>query len=121
MLFFLLGIVTFFNARLLAFGNLLFLAGIVLLIGTQKAVAFFTRPQKIKGTVCFGTGILLILLKWSFVGFAVEFLGILALFGDFFGVILSFLRQIPVIGPILSSPSIPPYLDRGANVQVLPV
>lgn len=116
-----LGIIFFFNARLLAFGNLLFLAGIFLLIGTQKAVAFFTRPHKIKGTVCFGTGIILILFKWSFIGFAVEVLGILALFGDFFGVILSFLRQVPVIGPLLSSPAVAPYLDRTANIQVLPV
>lgn len=120
-MFFMLGIVFFFNARLLAFGNLLFLAGIFLLIGTQKAVAFFTSPHKIKGTVCFGTGIILILFKWAFVGFAVEVLGILALFGSFFGVILSFLRQLPIIGPFLSSPAVAPFLDRTANIQVLPV
>ena len=112
---------TFFNSRLLAFGNLLFLAGITLLIGTQKTVAFFTRPQKIKGTICFAFGIALILFQWSFIGFSVELLGILSLFGDFFGVILSFLRQVPIIGTVLSNPAVSPYVDRMANVRILPV
>lgn len=115
------GVGMFFDARLLAMGNLLFVAGIVLIIGPNRTVVFFTRRSKIKGSVCFGVGILLILFKWSFIGFAVELLGILGLFGDFFGVIVGFLRSLPVIGPVLNSPAVAPYIDSAANVRILPV
>lgn len=47
-------------------------------------------------------------MKKSFVGFIVESIGILALFGDFFAVIVQFLRSIPYIGPLLSHPYIAP-------------
>lgn len=120
-LFFLLGIVALFDSALLALGNLLFVIGVVLIIGPQKTVVFFTRATKIRGTVCFVVGILLILFKWSFVGFIVEAVGILQLFGDFFAVIITFLRSMPFIGPILSHPYVAPAIDRLAGVRVLPV
>lgn len=63
----------------------------------------------------------MILCKWTFLGFLIESLGIVGLFGDFFGVVLQLLRSIPVIGPILSHPAIAPVLDRIAGVSVLPV
>jgi hypothetical protein len=107
-IFFLLGVLTLFDSALLALGNLLFIIGVILIIGPQKTVVFFTRPQKIRGSICFVVGILLILCKWSFFGFIVEAVGILQLFGDFFGVIISFMRQLPVIGPILSHPYVAP-------------
>lgn len=84
-------------------------------------MAFFTRPTKIRGTVCFALGIFLILLKHSFIGFAVECVGILQLFGDFFAVIVAFLRSMPFIGPVLSHPAIAPTIDRLAGVRILPV
>lgn len=106
--FFCLGIITFFDSALLAFGNVLFLIGIGLIIGLRRTFYFFARPNKIRGSICFLVGILLILIKYSFVGFAIECIGILSLFGDFFGVIVSFLRSVPVIGPLLSNPHIAP-------------
>lgn len=60
---------------------MLFVIGLVLIIGAQKTLIFFSRPQKIRGTICFGTGIILILIKFSFIGFIVESIGILGLFG----------------------------------------
>lgn len=119
--FFGFGIVMFFDSSLLAFGNILFITGLTLIIGLQKTFYFFARPQKIRGTICFVTGIILILLKHSFIGFVIEFFGILALFGDFFGVTVSFLRSMPIIGPILSHPFIAPTIDRLAGVRVLPL
>lgn len=119
--FFGLGVLTFFDAALLAFGNILFIAGIALIIGLQKTVYFFARPQKARGSLCFILGVVLILLKRSFIGFAIECVGILALFGDFFGVIVSFLRSLPIIGPLLSHPAVAPTIDRIAGVRILPV
>lgn len=112
---------TFFDSGLLALGNILFVIGLVLIIGPQRTVTFFTRPTKIRGTLCFGLGIVLILLKWSFVGFIVESFGILGLFGDFFGTIVQFLRSIPYIGDLLSNPIIAPTIDRLAGINTLPV
>lgn len=112
---------TFFDASLLAIGNILFIIGVVLIIGPSRAIYFFARPTKIKATLFFFGGIFLILLKRSFIGFAVESVGILFLFGDFLGTIVSFLRSFPVIGPILRNPAIEPYINRIAGLDTLPV
>lgn len=113
MFFFGLGVVTLFDSALLAFGNVLFIIGIVLIIGVRKTVYFFARPQKARGSLCFCVGILLILFRHSFIGFGVECVGILQLFGDFFGVIITFLRSLPVVGPLLSHPMIAPVSIGG--------
>lgn len=120
-LFFVFGIFTFFDRALLALGNILFLIGVLLIIGPQKTYVFFTRPTKRRGTIFLVCGVLLILMKWTFVGFLIESLGIVGLFGDFFGVIVQFLRSMPIIGPILSSPGIGPIVDKIAGIRVLPV
>ncbi|SOV05880.1 probable GOT1 - Membrane protein required for ER to Golgi transport [Ustilago sp. UG-2017a] len=115
--FIFVGIVLFFDAALLALGNVLFTAGIALLIGPQKTFYFFARKQKIRGTICFFAGMLLVFCKWAVVGMAVEAFGFLNLFGDFFPVILSFLRQLPVIGNVLSLPGVGALLDRLAGAR----
>ena len=105
-----LGVLLFFDGALLALGNvrlasllrqtiqglswrtclfafpagskqILFLCGLTLIIGTQKTFYFFARKQKIRGTLCFLGGILLVFLKWPFIGFVVEIFGFLNLFG----------------------------------------
>lgn len=62
-------------------GNILFLCGLTLIIGIQKTLLFFARRQKLKGTLAFAAGILLILLRWPLIGFLVELYGIFVLFG----------------------------------------
>lgn len=81
--------------------QILFLAGLTIIIGPQKTVLFFAREQKAKGTAAFFGGLLLILLRWPVIGFCVELYGIMALFGDFLGTIASFARGVPVIGPYI--------------------
>ena len=76
-------------------GNILFLLGLLIIIGLQKTFVFFARPQKLKGTAAFVTGIVLILVKWAFVGFLVELYGIFVLFGDFFSTIAGFAGSVP--------------------------
>lgn len=101
-----LGILLFFDAALLALGNVLFTGGICLLIGPQKTFYFFARRQKIRGTICFFTGIVLVFCRWTFIGMAIEAFGFLNLFGDFFPTILSFLRQVPFLGNLLLLPGV---------------
>ena len=84
--------------------QLLFLLGITLLIGFKKTLIFFKRPTKLRGTFCFLGGITLVLLGWPMVGMIVEVFGILNLFGNFFPIILSLLRNMPIIGPVLNHP-----------------
>lgn len=79
--FIFLGIVLFFDAALLALGNVLFTAGIALLIGPQKTFYFFARKQKIRGTICFFAGMILVFCKWAVIGMLVEAFGFLNLFG----------------------------------------
>ncbi|KAG6375436.1 Got1-domain-containing protein [Boletus reticuloceps] len=112
MLFMFLGIMLFFDAALLALGNMLFLSGLTLIIGPQKTFYFFARKQKLRGTIFFLGGILLVFFKYPFIGMIVETFGFLNLFGDFFPVVLTFLRQLPVIGTFLSLPYIRPVVDR---------
>ncbi|CDU24669.1 probable GOT1-Membrane protein required for ER to Golgi transport [Sporisorium scitamineum] len=113
--FIFVGILLFFDAALLALGNVLFTAGIALLIGPQKTFYFFARKQKIRGTICFFLGMFLVFCKWAVIGMLVEAFGFLNLFGDFFPVILSFLRQLPIIGNVLSMPGVANVLDKLAG------
>jgi len=114
-LFMMLGVMLFFDGALLALGNVLFLGGLFLIIGPQKTFYFFARKNKLRGTACFLGGILLVFLKWPAIGVLVEMFGFLNLFGDFFPVILTFLRQLPFIGSFLNLPYIRPFLDRLAG------
>lgn len=46
-------------------------------------------------------GIILIFLRWTFIGFLIELYGIFVLFGDFFATIAGFMGNIPYIGPYI--------------------
>ncbi|TPX60054.1 hypothetical protein PhCBS80983_g02081 [Powellomyces hirtus] len=76
MLFFAAGILLLLDKGLMAVGNLLFLTGITLLIGPNRIVGFFFRQDRINSTVCFFGGIVLVLIKWPFVGLILESVGI---------------------------------------------
>ncbi|KAI0062856.1 Got1-domain-containing protein [Artomyces pyxidatus] len=114
-LFMFLGVMLFFDGALLALGNLLFLSGLCLIIGPTKTFYFFARKNKLRGTACFLGGILLVFLKWPFFGVVLETFGFLNLFGDFFPVILTFLRQLPFVGQFLNLPYIRTAVDRLAG------
>ena len=58
-----------------------FIAGLVCIIGPQKTGSFFFRRSKWRGSLSFIVGMILIIMKHTFVGMAVEFFGFLSLFG----------------------------------------
>ena len=64
--------------------QVLFLGGLFLIIGPQKTFFFFARRNKLRGTICFFGGILLVFLKWPTIGVLVEMFGFLNLFGCVF-------------------------------------
>ncbi|CAO3590671.1 vesicle transport protein [Absidia repens] len=116
--FMLMGVMMLFDSGLLAIGNILFLSGIAAIIGPRSTLVFFTRREKLRGTICFLGGILLVLSKYPLLGFIVEVFGFLNLFGDFFPVVFGFLKRLPVIGPILCQPVISRFLPRESRTRV---
>jgi hypothetical protein len=62
--------------------QILFLSGITLLIGTQRTVVFFMRKDRMRGTISFALGIVLVLVGWPIIGMFVEVFGIINLFGS---------------------------------------
>ncbi|ORY98748.1 Got1/Sft2-like family-domain-containing protein [Syncephalastrum racemosum] len=113
-----LGVLLLFDAGLLAIGNILFLCGIAAIIGPRSTLVFFTRREKLRGTICFLGGIFLVLSKFPVFGFVLEVFGFLNLFGDFFPVVFGFMRRLPIIGPILSHPSISRFMPRESRTRV---
>ena len=103
-LFFSLGAMMLMNAQLLTIGNVLFLAGLVMIFGPGQTVQFFqTRWKKVgsRGVVCFFLGILMVMMHnkiWVHptFGVAMEIFGFLNLFGNFFPLVIGWARHMPV-------------------------
>ncbi|KAJ0403924.1 hypothetical protein P43SY_009417 [Pythium insidiosum] len=111
------GVLLFFDAALLALGDVLFLSGLALTIGLSRTIRFFTRKERWRGIVCFLGGIVLVLLRYPMIGMFIQAFGFLNLFGSFFPVAVAFLRQTPVVGTILSLPVISDVVDRLAGAS----
>lgn len=101
-----LGVVMFFDAALIAIGNCLFLLGLVFTIGLQRSLTLFTRRDRLRGTVCFFLGIVLVILRWGIIGMCFEAFGFLNLFGNFLPTVLAVARQIPGLKTILELPGV---------------
>jgi len=111
-LFTLLGVILFFDRGLLAIGNLSFLVGVTLVIGLRKTQRWLLQRDKLKGTICFLGGTVLVLSGWAFIGLVIEIFGFINLFGNFFPYALAVLRRLPIIGHLLNLPLIAPLVDR---------
>ena len=96
--FFVMGIIMFLDRGLLAIGNMLFLAGIPMLIGVSRTMRFFFQWGKAKGTGCFLAGIAILLYGYTLLGIIVELFGFVNLFGDFFPTVKTTLCSLPFVG-----------------------
>ncbi|KAA0203822.1 hypothetical protein HAZT_HAZT007229, partial [Hyalella azteca] len=95
-----------FDKGLLAIGNILFLAGLSLVVGLERTFHFFFQWHKVKGSAAFFGGIVIVLVGWPLIGMCIELYGFILLFSGFFPVAVNFLRRMPVIGTILNLPGI---------------
>ncbi|XP_019172525.1 PREDICTED: vesicle transport protein GOT1 isoform X1 [Ipomoea nil] len=109
-LFTFLAIILFFDRGLLALGNILWLAGVSLLLGWRSTLQIFTNRMNYKGSASILLGIFLIFVRWPILGIIMEIYGCIVLFGGFWPSVKVFLYQIPVIGWILRYPTL--LLDR---------
>ena len=113
-LFLWLGVMFLFDSVLLGLGNVLFLSGFVFVFGFMKATRVLMKKSRLRFTIPFLGGILLVLLGgwWTFLGLFMEVFGFLNLFGNFFPLLLFTLRQVPYVGNVLNHSAIAPHLDR---------
>lgn len=100
--FILFGMLLYFDSVLLAFGNLLFLTGLSLIIGLRRTCSFFFQRHKLKGTSFFLGGVFIVLLRWPLLGMLLETYGFFRLFRGFFPVAFGFLGSASNI-PFLSA------------------
>jgi len=123
-LFLVLGMLLLFDRKLLAMGNILFLVGFCFLSGLRRSAEFFglwgdrivERWQKRwRGLITFGGGIMLVMGGRPMLGMLIEMFGFLNLFASFFPLVLTSLRAIPVIGPVLNMPYISTAADKLAG------
>ncbi|CAF1269282.1 unnamed protein product [Didymodactylos carnosus] len=115
--FILLGFTLFFDRALLALGNILLVVGLILLLTIDRAKTFFTQPDRYKASLCFFSGIILLLLRWPIVGVILEIVGFYKLFGGFIPLIINVMKSIPGFGLILSLPYISNVVNRLENLS----
>ncbi|KAL3773467.1 hypothetical protein ACHAW5_010834 [Stephanodiscus triporus] len=96
--FTILGITLFFNKTLMRLGNLLFVAGVPLMIGPGRTAGYFLQPQKARATGCLGCGIFLVLVGHPVIGILLEVFGLLNLFGNMFPLVALMAKNLPVVG-----------------------
>ncbi|XP_022761697.1 vesicle transport protein GOT1 [Durio zibethinus] len=105
-----LGVILFFDRGLLALGNILWLAGVAILIGWYSTLQLFTNRKNFKGSTSFLLGLFFIFVRWPIVGIILEIYGCLVLFGGFWPSVSVFLGQIPVVGWVIRYPFM--FLNR---------
>jgi Na+/phosphate symporter len=96
-LFTLLGVILMFDKGFITIGNILFLSGLILVIGFVGTYNFFFQKKKWKGTAIFFVGLILVLMGRSFFGIVFESVGAIMLFGNFLSKALD---NIPLLGMI---------------------
>eukprot|EP00287_Rhodomonas_sp_CCMP768_P011164 CAMPEP_0196718792 /NCGR_PEP_ID=MMETSP1091-20130531/1902_1 /TAXON_ID=302021 /ORGANISM="Rhodomonas sp., Strain CCMP768" /LENGTH=161 /DNA_ID=CAMNT_0042059537 /DNA_START=116 /DNA_END=602 /DNA_ORIENTATION=+ len=116
-LFTMLGVLLFFDGGLLAVGNLLFLSGVGLILGLARMQSLFFQSNKLRGTVLFFSGLLLVIFRWPKVGFFVEAFGFVNLFGNFLPHVIIVAKHTPVVSKIFDLPGVKQAADylQGAN------
>ena len=114
--FIVLGMILLFDKGLLALGNIMFVAGLTLVVGVQRTLSFFFQRHKARATGCFLGGIFIVIMGWPLIGMLVELYGFVLLFSGFFPVVINFLRRIPILGNLLNLPLISTVVDKlGGN------
>lgn len=60
--------------------QILFLAGLALVVGLERTFRFFFQKHKLRGSAAFFGGIFVVLIGWPLVGMCVEIYGFVVLF-----------------------------------------
>ena len=109
--FLFLGCLFFFDSAMLAIGDILFLTGLVMTIGLNRTIRFFSRPDRIRGIVAFFGGVFLVMVRWPIIGMILQSYGILHLFGQFFPIVAQSMKDTPVVGEVFRLPAVERFFD----------
>ena len=121
MAFYLLGIIFLFDRAILIIANILFIIGMVQMIGFGGTVAFFTKPRNIKKSVVFFIGLFIMaVLRWAFVGAIVQLYSLFLLFKGFMPILWEWIFNIPGVGPWLKNSRWVQYLYEGSSSKKKP-
>jgi hypothetical protein len=92
-----LGISLFFEKNLIRVGNVLLVLGAPIVVGPQRASRYVLAPTKLRATMVFAFGFLLILSGRPLLGIGVEAFGFLNLFGNLFPMLGVMLKSLPFV------------------------
>ncbi|KAF5305839.1 hypothetical protein FQR65_LT07578 [Abscondita terminalis] len=95
--------------------RILFISGLSCVIGLERTFRFFFQRHKVKASIAFFGGIVIVLVGWPLVGMLLETYGFVLLFSGFFPVAINFLRRVPVLGTLLNMPGISMLVDKLAG------
>jgi len=98
-----LGVLLIFDRTMLIFANICFVGGLYFLIGAKRTISFFKKKGRMKGSVMFFGGFLLILFISSFLGFVMQLVGLVYVFKDFLPFLYDSTYSIPIIGKYIRS------------------
>ena len=96
-IFFILGCVFLMDRTMLVMSNVLILLGINLIMSPRDFITFILSKERIKGSIAFILGILLVLFKIPLPGIICEVTGAYWLFGGFLPLLLSLLSKLPFV------------------------
>lgn len=102
--FFILGIFTM-NSEFMVTANILIIIGLNIVMNVKKFFQFLIQKDKIKGTVAFFAGIVLVFLKYAIFGIIAELVGAYWLFGGFIPMLFSLLSKVPILSLIIPKKS----------------
>lgn len=100
--FFGLGVIMLLDSVLLTMGNILFIAGIGMVMGPRRFTTFFKARMRASGF--FFAGVFFVLIRWCFVGIALQMFGALNLFGNFIPMVLRVMEAMPLVGRVMALP-----------------
>jgi len=112
-----MGVSLFFERNLLRLGNLCLIVGLPLYFGPGRVMRLLVAREKLRASVCFCLGVLLVLRGNSFLGMLLEVFGFFNLFANFFPVVLALLRGLPVVGDLLKRPERGPGSGGGRGKE----
>ena len=79
----------------------MFLAGLSFIIGFMKTLSFFFQRQKLKGSVAFFAGIMILLAGHPIIGVIIEFIGFYLLFRSFLPTAFQYITSfVPFFGAV---------------------
>jgi hypothetical protein len=80
---YILGLAFLVDRLLLILGNFSFLLGMSSFVGSFQMLTFFVRPSNLKGSLCYFSGLFLLLVGWSLLASGLQIAGLTLLFKDF--------------------------------------